>query len=55
MYVYYGTNKHNFERLENPPAYEPTHCGGCGKLIVLSTDGYSVGPEGYRCEECLED
>ena len=55
MYVYYGTNEHNFEKLENPPAYEPTHCGGCGRVIVLGTDGSSVGPEGYRCEECFED
>ena len=55
MYVYYGTNEYNFERLDNPPAYEPTHCGGCGKTIALGTDGYSVGPEGYRCEACFED
>ena len=33
MYVWYGTNEHNFEKLENPPAYEPTHCGGCGRVI----------------------
>jgi hypothetical protein len=55
MYVYYGTNEYNFETLENPPACQPTHCGGCGKTITLGTDGYSVGPEGYRCEDCFED
>lgn len=55
MYVYYGTNEYNFEKLEDPPAYEPTHCGACGRVIVLSTDGYQVGREGYRCEACYED
>ncbi len=55
MYVYYGTNEYNFEKLDNPPAYAPTHCGGCGKVITLSENGYSVGPEGYRCEGCFED
>jgi hypothetical protein len=55
MYVYYGTNAYNFEKLENPPAYEPTHCGRCGRVIVLSQDGYSDGPDGYRCEDCFED
>jgi len=23
-YVHYGTNEYNFEKLENPPSYEPT-------------------------------
>ena len=55
MYVYYGTNNDNFEKLDNPPAYEPTHCGGCGRVIALAADGYSVGPEGYRCADCFED
>src|SRR3989338_6669733 len=26
LYVYYGTNEHNFEKLKNPPKYKPTHC-----------------------------
>ncbi len=55
MYVYYGTNEHNFEKLENPPTYEPTHCGACGRVIGLGEDGYSQGPNGYRCEDCFED
>jgi len=55
MYVYYGTNEYNFEKLENPPAYEPTRCGRCGRVIVLGEDGYSTGPDGYRCEDCFED
>lgn len=55
IYVYYGTNEYNFEKLENPPAYEPTHCGRCGRVIALGTDGYQTGPGGYRCEGCFED
>ena len=54
MYVYYGTNTYNFEKLENPPAYEPTHCGACGRVIVLSEDAYSIGPNGYRCGACFK-
>jgi hypothetical protein len=55
MYVFYGTNEYNFETLDNPPAYEPTRCGKCGKVITLGVEGYSDGPEGYRCEACFED
>jgi hypothetical protein len=56
MYVWYGTNKWNFEKLENPPSYDPTHCGGCGRVIVLSKGGYSLEPDGsHRCMGCWED
>jgi tRNA(Ile2) C34 agmatinyltransferase TiaS len=55
MYVYYGTNAYNFEKLENPPAHEPTHCGRCGRVIALGEDAYSEGPNGYRCEGCFEE
>ena len=51
MYVWYGTNEYNFEKLENPPEYEPTKCQ-CGKVIALGRDGYSHGPDGYLCEKC---
>ena len=56
MYVYFGTNEYNneynFEKLTNPPKYEPTHCQGCNRVIRLAYDGYSYGPEGYLCEKC---
>ena len=55
MYVYYGTNEYNFEKLENPPAYKPTHRRSCGRVIALGRDGYEVSPKGYRCESCFED
>lgn len=51
-YVWYGTNEYNFEKLPNPPAYEPTKCSECGKIIVLSEDGYSIAGKEYFCEEC---
>lgn len=52
MYVWYGTNEFNFEKLENPPTFEPTHCGDCGRVIHLSTDGYLMSGAKYYCERC---
>jgi len=54
MYVWYGTNAYNFEKLENPPSYAPTQCSACGAVIVLSQDVYSVLGDDYRCETCTE-
>lgn len=54
MYAYYATNEYNFEVLENPPSFEPTHCGKCGRVIVLADGGYSIGPGGYWCGDCTE-
>jgi len=54
IYVWYGTNEYNFEKLVNPPDYAPTKCVGCGKVISLSEDGYSHGSDGYRCDACTE-
>ena len=51
-YVYYGTNEYNFEKLPNPPAFEPTHCAECGKVISLSKDGYSMSAGKYYCDHC---
>jgi hypothetical protein len=54
MYVWYGTNEYNFEKLPNPPAYEPTHCSECGAVIVLGEGGYSQHGGEYRCQRCTE-
>jgi hypothetical protein len=54
MYVWYGTNEYNFEKLPNPPAYKPTHCATCGLVIKLGEDGYSHGPKGYQCQRCTD-
>ena len=52
IYVWYGTNEHNFTKLPNPPAYEPTKCAVCGIVINLGEDGYSTDGKQYFCEEC---
>jgi hypothetical protein len=52
MYVWYGTNEYNFEKLPNPPAYKPTKCAKCKKVIRLGEDGYSVKGKEYLCEDC---
>lgn len=52
MYVWYGTNEYNFEKLPNPPKYEPTKCSKCGRIIILSEGGYSTCGKDYFCERC---
>jgi len=52
MYVYYGTNEYNFETLTNPPAFEPTRCAQCGKVINLGEGGYSLQGGKYSCMDC---
>lgn len=54
MYVYYGTNEYNFEKMKNPPEYEPTHCATCGAVINLGEDGYSERGDEYWCQSCSE-
>jgi hypothetical protein len=54
MYVYYGTNEYNYERLLDIPSYEPTRCARCSEVISLSLDAYTVGKEGYLCVPCFE-
>jgi len=52
MYVDFGTNEYNFEKLENPPDYEPTRCAKCNSVIVLSEGGYSMKGGEYFCGKC---
>ena len=52
MYVWYGTNEYNFERLPNPPAFEPTYCAKCKEKISLSDGGYSNLCGVYHCDNC---
>lgn len=54
MYVWYGTNEYNFEKLENPPEYEPTTCSKCGKVIHLGEGGYSTRGDDYFCLKCSD-
>jgi hypothetical protein len=46
LYVWYGTNEYNFEKLANPPAFQPTHCR-------LAVDGYTMEPAGIYCTDCV--
>jgi hypothetical protein len=52
MYVYYGTNEYNFQKLPNPPVFDPTCCSHCGKVINLGEGGYSRSGGKYTCMEC---
>ena len=52
MYVDHGTNKYNFEKLTNPPTFEPTLCSQCGKVIHLAKGGYSTKGGEYSCMNC---
>ncbi|MEK7560860.1 MAG: hypothetical protein AAB539_02790 [Patescibacteria group bacterium] len=52
MYVWYGTNEYNFEKLPNPPSYKPTHCVRCKRIIRLGEDGYAYSDKGYECDRC---
>lgn len=52
MYVYMGTNEYNFEKLVNPPSFEPSRCIRCGQVISLGTDGYMMTRDGYLCGAC---
>jgi hypothetical protein len=52
MYVWYGTNEYNFEKLKKPPKYEPTRCAKCKRVIRLAEDGYSMKAGGYYCMRC---
>ena len=54
IYVWYGTNEYNFEKLPNPPAFEPTRCDGCNVIIRLAEGGYSQGADGTLCGKCTE-
>jgi len=54
MYVWYGTNEYNFQKLENPPTFEPTLCASCRSRIRLGEDSYTLEPSGeYLCASCL--
>jgi hypothetical protein len=52
IYVYYGTNEYNFEKLKDPPKYKPTRCSTCGAVIVLSEGGYLTRGDEHFCGTC---
>ncbi len=52
MYVWYGTNEYNFEKLPKQTAFKPTYCSKCGERIILPDGGFSVFCGIYRCDDC---
>lgn len=52
-YVWYGTNEYNFEKLSDPPKFEPTYCAWCNILIKRGEESYTQLPNGgFLCETC---
>jgi len=54
LYVWYGTNRHNVEKLPNPPSFEPTKCADCGAVIRLGRDGHSEFRGEHWCAGCSD-
>lgn len=53
LYVYFGTNEYNFDKLTDVPDFEQPLCAGCGERIRLGIDGYTMEPDGTcLCESC---
>lgn len=52
LYIYSGTNEYNFEVLDNPPHYKPTHCDDCSKVIRVGREGYSIIKKKTLCMDC---
>jgi hypothetical protein len=46
--VWYGTNEYNFEKLPDPPAYEPTKYSHFATVISPSEDEYSYERDKFR-------
>lgn len=53
MVAWYGTNEFNFEKMTNPPAFEPTKCANCKRRIHLGTGAYTMKGKEYFCERCF--
>ena len=55
LFVYDATNEYNFEKLENPPAFEPTCCSRCGVRLRLTHDAYVMCSGAFTCAACSEE
>lgn len=53
IYVWYGTNQFNFEKLKNIPVYTSKACFKCKRVIHLAVEPYTVLNEKYTCFHCL--
>jgi hypothetical protein len=52
IYAYFGTNNYNFQKLANPPAFTPTRCTKCKRVINLGEESYTLDGNDILCEEC---
>lgn len=53
LYVWYGTNEFNFEKLQKIPDFKPKYCKNCYRIIKLGKEPYSVSKNDYVCFHCL--
>lgn len=53
IYVWYGTNQFNFEKLKIIPAYTSKKCIKCQRIIHLAVEPYTVLEGKYTCFHCL--
>jgi len=52
LYVWHSTNKYNYDKLKNPPEYEPTYCSECNCTIRLGEECHSHNNDAYFCFRC---
>jgi hypothetical protein len=52
IYVWYGTNKFNFVKLDKLPKYELTVCCRCKSRIKLGEEGFLNYRNRYYCSSC---
>ncbi len=53
MIAWYGANRHNFEKLPNPPSFKPTKCTKCKTVLKFGTDGYTQHGGKFWCRACV--
>lgn len=52
LYVHFGTNEFNFERLTVIPEFEPSRCSECGRRIFLGLESYTAKGDDRVCADC---
>lgn len=53
MYVWYGTNDYNLEKLKDPFKFKPTQSSQCGIIIKRGYEGCTGLPNGkFLCDTC---
>ncbi len=52
LYVYFGTNEYNFEKLKDIPEFEYERCAECGGIVKQGEEGFSGDGTNVWCEKC---